>query len=197
MSYNLFINMSYKDEKPIIQKDDFTGPDFMNIKLVNQQDDSKMSYTVHKQMSMSVLRKTYAEHINVLVDTLVLKFKGQRIGDNETPKMLEMKENSVMEAFIEQEKPVSKLEKDESDGEHIKIRVNGAGNEVIFRVKPTIAMENIFKMYCNSRGVELNTIRFCIYGRRIKNNETPKSLNLEDGDEIDAFLPQEGGNRKN
>ena len=125
-------------------------------------------------------------------------FKGHRISNDETPKMLEMKEGDTIEAFVEQVKsePV-KTEKEESDNAtYIKVKVVGPEEEVVFKVKTTLEMEKIFQMYCDKRGVKLGTFRFCINGIRILNNQTPKSLNMEDGDEIDAFLPQSGGNHQ-
>ena len=47
--------------------------------------------------------------------------------------------------------------------------------------------------YCNRLGVALNSVRFLYDGDRIQANHTPDQLNMEDGDEIDAMVEQQGG----
>lgn len=41
--------------------------------------------------------------------------------------------------------------------------------------------------------VEFNSIAFLFDGRRLRGEQTPDELEMEDGDEIDAMLHQTGG----
>ncbi|ESR56828.1 hypothetical protein CICLE_v10022993mg [Citrus x clementina] len=43
------------------------------------------------------------------------------------------------------------------------------------------------------QSVELNSIAFLFDGRRLRGEQTPDELEMEDGDEIDAMLHQTGG----
>jgi len=44
--------------------------------------------------------------------------------------------------------------------------------------------------YCAKMQVASSTYRFLVDGRRIKNEDTPESLNLQDDDVIDAVVEQ-------
>ena len=47
--------------------------------------------------------------------------------------------------------------------------------------------------YCTKRGLARMYIRFFIDGERIEESDTPKMKEIEDGDQIDAMMEQEGG----
>ncbi|CAI0378741.1 unnamed protein product [Linum tenue] len=59
-------------------------------------------------------------------------------------------------------------------------------------------MRRLMEQYCvrkQLRGSNIDSVRFVFDGRRVHPDYTPLQLNLEDGDEIDAFLEQIGGFR--
>ena len=47
--------------------------------------------------------------------------------------------------------------------------------------------------YCNKFGLHSKSVRFIYEGERIKENDTPELLGMEDGDEVDAMVEQHGG----
>lgn len=47
--------------------------------------------------------------------------------------------------------------------------------------------------YCDRQSVDFNSIAFLFDGRRLRGEQTPDELEMEDGDEIDAMLHQTGG----
>ena len=47
--------------------------------------------------------------------------------------------------------------------------------------------------YCSREQKERNAIRFLLEGTRIADGDTPESLEMEDGDSIEVFLEQQGG----
>ena len=51
----------------------------------------------------------------------------------------------------------------------------------------------IFKAYAKKKGIQENALRFLFDGNRIDKAETPKMLEMEDGDQVMAVLEQEGG----
>ncbi len=78
--------------------------------------------------------------------------------------------------------------------ESITIRVkDGGGEEMFFKVKKTTKMEKIFTAYAQRKGISVNDLRFMLDGERIKNDSTPKMLELEDNDQIDVTLNTVGG----
>ncbi|KAJ0768643.1 putative Ubiquitin-like domain-containing protein [Helianthus annuus] len=79
-------------------------------------------------------------------------------------------------------------------GAHINLKVKGQdGNEVFFRIKRSTQLKKLMNAYCDRQSVELNAIAFLFDGRRLRAEQTPDELEMEEGDEIDAMLHQTGG----
>ncbi|KAB2636571.1 small ubiquitin-related modifier 1-like [Pyrus ussuriensis x Pyrus communis] len=77
---------------------------------------------------------------------------------------------------------------------HINLKVKGQdGNEVFFRIKHTTQLKKLMTAYCDRQSVDLNSVAFLFDGRRLRPEQTPEELEMEDGDEIDAMLHQTGG----
>lgn len=79
-----------------------------------------------------------------------------------------------------------------------------------FKVKKSTRMEKIFEAYAGEKlvdgwqggqlmlsvgrkGISAGSLRFLLDGQRIKADDTPKMLELEEGDQIDVVLDQVGG----
>ena len=62
--------------------------------------------------------------------------------------------------------------------------------QTFFKVKKTTRMEKVFNTYAQRKGVNQNSLRFLLDGERINADSTPKSLDLEDQDQIDCMLEQ-------
>uniref|UniRef100_A0A7N0ZZ03 Small ubiquitin-related modifier n=1 Tax=Kalanchoe fedtschenkoi TaxID=63787 RepID=A0A7N0ZZ03_KALFE len=83
------------------------------------------------------------------------------------------------------------------EGVHINLKVKGQdGNEVFFRIKRNTQLRKLMNAYCDRQSVEMNSIAFLFDGRRLRQEQTPDELEMEDGDEIDAMLHQTGGGQK-
>mmetsp|Transcript_13962 Transcript_13962/g.40484 ORF Transcript_13962/g.40484 Transcript_13962/m.40484 type:complete len:92 (+) Transcript_13962:62-337(+) len=67
--------------------------------------------------------------------------------------------------------------------------------EVHFKVKPHTKFSKVMDAYCSKKAVAGDSIRFMFDGSRIQRDSTPASLELEDGDVIDAVQEQIGGRR--
>ncbi|KAI6219196.1 Small ubiquitin-related modifier [Aphelenchoides fujianensis] len=79
-------------------------------------------------------------------------------------------------------------------GEYIKLKVVGQdANEVHFRVKYGTSMGKLKKSYAERTGVTIGSLRFLFDGRRINDEDTPKSLGMEDDDVIEVYQEQLGG----
>ncbi|XP_024377115.1 small ubiquitin-related modifier 1 [Physcomitrium patens] len=80
-------------------------------------------------------------------------------------------------------------------GQHINLKVKGQdGGEVFFRIKSTATLRKLMNAYCDRQSVDPSSIAFLFDGRRLRADQTPAELEMEDGDEIDAMLHQTGGN---
>lgn len=67
------------------------------------------------------------------------------------------------------------------------------GNEVYFKVKRTTEFRKVMNAYCKKVGADPDSVRFLFDGVRIRPEQTPADLNMEDEDEIDAMIQQTGG----
>jgi hypothetical protein len=65
----------------------------------------------------------------------------------------------------------------------------------MFKIKRSTKMSKIFTAYANRKNLPLDSLRFHCDGVRIKPDQTPKMLEMEDHDQIDAYLAQTGGMR--
>jgi len=84
--------------------------------------------------------------------------------------------------------------KPEGGSEPITVRVRDqTGEETFFKIKKTTKMSKVFSTYAQRKGVQVNSLRFLLDGERIKDDSTPKTLELEDNDQIDCMLEQVGG----
>jgi small ubiquitin-related modifier len=54
-------------------------------------------------------------------------------------------------------------------------------------------MGKVFNAYVQKKGLDLTAVRFLLDGDRIDEQATPKTLELEDDDQIDCVLEQLGG----
>ena len=139
-------------------------------------------------------------------------FDGVRVTGNQTPKELEMEDGDELTIVLEQQgggaggepqdhpestvnaenKPPSNANGESSVILTIRVK-DQTGEETFFKVKPHTKMGKIFKAYAERRGVSTEAMRFLLDGARIRPDQTPKMLELEDQDQIDAALEQVGG----
>ncbi|OVA01627.1 Ubiquitin domain [Macleaya cordata] len=82
---------------------------------------------------------------------------------------------------------------DQSGHINLKVKANDGGNEVFFRIKRSTQLRKLMTAYCDRQSVDINSIAFLFDGRRLRAEQTPDELEMEDGDEIDAMLHQTGG----
>ncbi|XP_019183178.1 PREDICTED: small ubiquitin-related modifier 1-like [Ipomoea nil] len=93
--------------------------------------------------------------------------------------------------FTNQEEDKKPLDQ---SGVQINLKVKGQdGNEVFFKIKRSTQLKKLMNAYCVRQSVDLNSIAFLFDGRRLRGEQTPDELEMEDGDEIDAMLHQTGG----
>nr|KJB12983.1 hypothetical protein B456_002G048500 [Gossypium raimondii] len=67
------------------------------------------------------------------------------------------------------------------------------GNEVFFKIKRSTQLKKLMNAYYDRQSMDFNSIAFLFNGRRLRGEQTPNELEMEDGDEIDAMLHQTSG----
>lgn len=85
-------------------------------------------------------------------------------------------------------------EKKEGGGEHINLKVvTQDGNEIYFKCKQSTPLQKLMHAFCQRQGVAMGSVRFLFDGARLNETQTPKELDMEDGDVIDVMVEQQGG----
>ena len=73
--------------------------------------------------------------------------------------------------------------------QHINIKVKAQdGTEIYFKIKRTTQLKKLMDAYCQRQGLANNQCRFIFDGERIKEDDSPDSLEMENGDEIDVMV---------
>ena len=62
------------------------------------------------------------------------------------------------------------------------------GSEVFFKCKPTTEMSKLMDAFCTRQGLAAADVRFLFDGDAIRREDTPQSLQMEDGDSIDVAM---------
>ena len=82
----------------------------------------------------------------------------------------------------------------EGETEYIKLKVVGQdSNEIHFRVKMSTQMGKLKKSYSERVGAPITSLRFLFDGKRINDEETPKSLEMEQDNGIEVYQELTGG----
>jgi len=71
--------------------------------------------------------------------------------------------------------------------------VNCEGHNITVKVKPNMPFKKIFEAAEKRFGKDPGTFRFSYEGNRVRAEDTPAQLGMEEGDTVDAHLQQVGG----
>lgn len=80
-----------------------------------------------------------------------------------------------------------------AEAEHINIRVTDSSTDVYFKIKKTTQLKKVMDAFCKRTGKDNTALRFLYEGERIQDSDTPASLDIADGDVIEAHSEQLGG----
>lgn len=82
------------------------------------------------------------------------------------------------------------------DGSETQLNIsveNQSGSIVHFKIRPSTPLGRLMEAYCDEQGVLRKSIVFLYDGCHVSHDATAASLKMEDGDNIQAFIHQEGG----
>lgn len=75
----------------------------------------------------------------------------------------------------------------------IKVKLPNSDEPLTLKVKKETQFNKIFEAVAKNLSVDKNTLRFLFDGTTVAGNDTPKFLELVDGDQIDCMIQQVGG----
>ena len=89
---------------------------------------------------------------------------------------------------------MSKAEGSKVLDENINIKcIDQSGREVFFKLKTTTPFSKMFDAYATKTKLHVAGLRFLFDGTRVNSSDTPEKLQMEDGDVIDIYMEQVGG----
>ncbi|KAF8249380.1 ubiquitin-like protein, partial [Wilcoxina mikolae CBS 423.85] len=77
--------------------------------------------------------------------------------------------------------------------EHLNIKVTDGNNEVFFKIKRTTQLKKLMDAFCDRQGKAANSVRFLFDGTRVTQNDSPETLDMQDGDTLEVHQEQIGG----
>ncbi|KAH8788486.1 ubiquitin-related domain-containing protein [Diaporthe sp. PMI_573] len=77
--------------------------------------------------------------------------------------------------------------------EHLNIKVTDNNNEVFFKIKKSTKLEKLMGAFCERQGKNVTSVRFLFEGQRVQPNDTPDTLEMQDGDTLEVHQEQVGG----
>ena len=111
---------------------------------------------------------------------------------NETPEKFKLPANPTSN-IGKKEAPTKTAAEKEVETKYITLKVVGRNNEIHFKVKMTTQMGKLKKSYSERVGAPITSLRFLFDGKRISDEETPKSMKMVGLDIIDVCMQQKGG----
>ncbi|KAH0438419.1 ubiquitin family protein [Colletotrichum camelliae] len=109
-------------------------------------------------------------------------------GANDTPPQVPSPEAPAPE----QAAPQTAAETPNNAAINIKI-VDTTGHTIVFKIKRDTRMQKVMAAFCERQGKDSKSVRFIFDGTRLVEDDTPRSLDLEDDDVIEAQQEQIGG----
>ena len=70
-----------------------------------------------------------------------------------------------------------------------------SGNYLTFPSYINRSLRTAMKQFCSQTNLELAGLRFLWDGRRLRGDDTPEELEMEEGDVIEVFQQQDGGGK--
>lgn len=80
-----------------------------------------------------------------------------------------------------------------ADSTHINLKVTDGNSEVYFKIKKVTNLKRLMDAFCKRQGRQSSSLKFLYDGHRLEGDETPESLDMEEGDVIEAHREQVGG----
>ncbi|EEQ28753.1 SUMO protein smt3 [Microsporum canis] len=77
--------------------------------------------------------------------------------------------------------------------EHLNIKVTDNNNEVFFKIKRSTQLKKLMDAFCERQGKQLSTVRFLFDGTRVRPDDSPETLDMQDGDTLEVHQEQIGG----
>lgn len=193
------------EEKP----EDEDAPKRLSVKVIDQHS-NEVLFKIKMSTELGKVMITYCQRQGLDPKTVRFLHDGERLNEKDTPETRAMGDEETIQMVLEQlggdegdedgpeaaksPPPLAKPAEDTAALQKLCIKVQDQqNNELHFMIKPQTKLSKVMKAFCDRQGLGPGTVKFLHEGIRVQDNDTPESLEMEDGDIIQAFLEQTGG----
>ncbi|KAI9050304.1 hypothetical protein LZ554_005471 [Drepanopeziza brunnea f. sp. 'monogermtubi'] len=174
---------------------------------VKDQHGSEVTFKIKRTTPLEKVMDAFCSRQEIGIKSVRFLFEGQRVQPTDTPILLEMEDEDVIEVFVEQlggevielplrPKPITPEQMEVQPlaaSEMLRIIFkNGTGDEVTFLMKKSATFDRLFAAYCRRLEISTTSVRFLWKGSRVQPSDTPASLTFEDGEIFEVFKEQGG-----
>jgi small ubiquitin-related modifier len=140
-----------------------------------------MYFQINRTRQLKDVFEEYCARKSLQLDQVLFRFNGVTLFGSESPEELEMEADDVI--IVE---PT-----------YMNIRVGEQkGKNVVytyFKLKWKTRLQKLMEAYCERQSLQLDQMRFLFDGNRVRDDQTPEDLEMEDDDVIDAMRAMIGG----
>jgi hypothetical protein len=181
------------DPKP----EDNGRPKLLSVKVKDQQE-NELFFKIKATTKLGKVFDSYCQRQEVDRRSVRFLLDGIRIQDDETPEMLEIEDGDMIQCVLEQSGGNGTADGEPNPEDqaptHLNVSVRDQdGNDLLFKIKKSTPLKKVMDAYCERQGKNRGLVRFLFEGSRVQDTDTPDGLDLEDGDMIEVFLEQQGG----
>jgi hypothetical protein len=182
---------------PEARPEDDGRPKVLSINIKDQQE-NEVFFKIKTTTRLGKVFDSYCERQEVGRRSVRFLLDGDRIQDTDTPESLEIEDGDMIQCVLEQTggegTPEGDPKPEDQAPTHLNVNVKDQdGNDLYFKIKKHTPLKKVMDAYCERQGKARGLVRFLFEGTRVQDNDTPDSLELEDGDMIQVFLEQQGG----
>lgn len=81
-----------------------------------------------------------------------------------------------------------------AEATHLNLKVKAQdGNVVFFKAKRSTPFRKLMKAYCDKSSIDRESVHFVFEGTRLRDDQTPGDVDMQDQDEIHVMIHQLGG----
>ncbi|KAM5585473.1 hypothetical protein ABKV19_004721 [Rosa sericea] len=153
------------------------APTYINLKI-KSPNGHEVYFNVMRSSELRRVMIVSCDRLSLEVNDIRFVYKGHYVLAEETPDQLRMEDGDVIDAISVQPHKIN-------------VTVNGEFTEnqniVCFRIKKGTQLKRLMTAYCDRYSLHVTCFAFLWNGRRLRYDQTPDELKMEDGEEIFAM----------
>ncbi|XP_070489799.1 uncharacterized protein [Chironomus tepperi] len=155
----------------------------IRIKMrLNGPKTSEYEFKFRQHSSFQKITNIFCECLDLCLKDVEFLYEGKHVHENDTLTSLDIKDGETIEVMKTQTQKVDIPE----DNNYIKLKVMVSATSAIeFKTSRNDPLKKLMHVFCDRKNLSRRNTGFLYDEVRIKDDDTPKSLDMEDGDTIE------------